>query len=385
MKKIYYLGYYDIPENKSENRNIVLSATNKMTYIIEALEKCDCSVEVVSTAHTSNLRSYPEKIIQIGAYSSLRLFKSTRWGNKIRRIISVLYTRYQYEKYILDNLTPEDTLIVYHSVDYADFIVKAKKKIDFRLILEVEEIYADVNGKENERIKENKVFESADAYIFPTKLLDDKLNVDKKPSIIIHGTYKVEPQVVDKFNDGRVHIVYAGTFDPRKGGTVAAETARFLDENYHIHILGFGNKSDRDNLLNEINRTSKLSSCKITFDGLLSGSDYTKFIQRCHIGLSPQNPNASFNATSFPSKVLSYMANGLRVVCIRIPAIEKSAVGKYMFFYDEQTPIAVAQTIKNIDFTEHYDSRVKIENLNINFIGNLKNFLNFNGEESKNE
>ena len=43
MKKIYYLGYYDIPENSAENRNYVLSASNKMTYIIEATEKCGCS------------------------------------------------------------------------------------------------------------------------------------------------------------------------------------------------------------------------------------------------------------------------------------------------------------------------------------------------------
>ena len=35
MKKIFYLGYYDTPDNKAENRNIVLAATNKMTYIIQ--------------------------------------------------------------------------------------------------------------------------------------------------------------------------------------------------------------------------------------------------------------------------------------------------------------------------------------------------------------
>ena len=71
---------------------------------------------------------------------------------------------------------------------------------------------------------------------------------------------------------------------------------------------------------------------------MLSGEDYIRFIQSCDIGLSTQNPDAAFNATSFPSKILSYMANGLRVVSIRIPAIERSAVGNEVMFYNEQTP-----------------------------------------------
>ena len=386
MKKIYYLGYYDIPENKSENRNIVLSATNKMTYIIEALENAGYDVEVISASHTGNNRFYRGKLVSIGKNSKLRLFDTTPWGNKIFRVISILSMRCQYYKYILNNLTANDTLIVYHSVDYAGLIAKAKRKKGFRLVLEVEEIYSDVNGDNKDREKERNIFGLADAYIFSTIMLDSKLNMKSKPSIISHGTYKTEPKITEKFNDKKIHVVYAGTFDPRKGGAFAAvKTATMLDDNYHIHILGFGDEIDKQNLLDEIECTNRISQCKVSFEGLLSGKEYIEFLQSCHIGLSTQNPNGVYNDTSFPSKILSYMANGLRVVSIRIPAIEKSSVGKYMFFYDEQTPIAVAQTIKNIDFTEHYDSRVKIENLNINFIGNLKNFLNFNGEESKNE
>lgn len=40
MKRVYYLGFYDIEQNKSENRNYVLSATNKMRYIIDTIETC---------------------------------------------------------------------------------------------------------------------------------------------------------------------------------------------------------------------------------------------------------------------------------------------------------------------------------------------------------
>lgn len=376
MRKIYYLGYYDTLENKAEKRNVVLAATNKMTYIIEALEKCDCAVEVISTAHTSNCKSYRAKTLRIGANSTLRLFKSTRWGNKIQRIICVLYLRHQYKKYILNNLTSKDTLIVYHSVDYADFIVKAKKKIGFHLIMEVEEIYADVNGNKKDRTKEYNVFGAADAYIFPTELLNQKLNTQSKPYAITCGTYKAEPHKRIKFNDGKIHIVYAGTFDPRKGGALAAVgAAEFLNSDYRLHILGFGSQDDKQNLLNEIKRVSKVSSCMLSYDGLLSGEDYICFIQRCDIGLSTQNPSGVYNDTSFPSKILSYMANGLRVVSVKIPAVETSSIGEYMYYYEEQTPKEIAKAIKAVDFSKTYDSRDVLSQLDKQFVQDVCKML----------
>ena len=54
MDKIYYLGSYDTVDNKEENRNFALSAVNKMTYIIEAIEENGYSVEVISTSQTKN-------------------------------------------------------------------------------------------------------------------------------------------------------------------------------------------------------------------------------------------------------------------------------------------------------------------------------------------
>ena len=49
-----------------------------------------------------------------------------------------------------------------------------------------------------------------------------------------------------------------------------------------------------------------------------------KFIQKCQIGLCTQNIDAAFNTTSFPSKILSYMSNGLEVVGVNIAAIKNS-------------------------------------------------------------
>ncbi len=383
MGKIYYLGFYDTSENRSENRNCVLAATNKMTYIIEAIEKCGHAVDVISASHTMNPVKYPAKCVKIGEKSRLHLFATLPWGNRIKRVISRRYSLREVYRFVVRNLTADDILIAYHSVAYMPLIEKAKKKVGFRLILEVEEIYADVTGRAADKVKEEKFFRLADSYIFPTALLDDKINTKDKPMTLIHGTYKVEPERENNIFPGSgkagvhktVHCVYAGTFDPRKGGATAAAAAAHLPVGYHIHILGFGNEADTQSIKNTVDSVSKNAAATVTYDGLLSGEEYIKFIQRCDIGLSTQNPDAAFNATSFPSKILSYMANGLRVVSIRIPAIEGSAIGKYMYYYDTQTPEEIARAIMSVDMNDGYDGRKIISELDSEFRNDIARLL----------
>ena len=108
---------------------------------------------------------------------------------------------------------------------------------------------------------------------------------------------------------------------------------------------------------------------------MLSGEDYIRFLQSCDIGLSTQNPDAAFNATSFPSKILSYMANSLQVVSIRIPAIEGSAIGEYMYYYDRQTPEEIAKAIMSVDMSNGMDPRQVIAGLDGTFRRHLKKLL----------
>lgn len=383
MKSIYYLGFFDTEENRCENRNTVLSATNKMTYIIEAIEKCGCSADVISASYTLNPKKYPAKCLDIGEKSKLHLFASLPWGNKVRRVFSRRYSLDQVYRYIVDNLTGDDILIAYHSTAYMSIIAKAKRKIGFKLVLEVEEIYADVTGTEADRLKEERFFTLADSYIFPTDLLNAHINREGKPFALIHGTYKVEPDRKCNIFDvdsqtaakKKIHCVYAGTFDPRKGGAAAAAAAEFLPADYHVHILGFGSDADTSAMKDLIADVEKRSCATVTYDGLLSGEEYIRFIQSCDIGLSTQNPDAAFNATSFPSKILSYMASGLRVVSIRIPAIEGSAVGKYMYYYDKQTPEEIAKAIMAVDINDDYDGRSIISQLDAEFQHDLAKLL----------
>lgn len=376
MEKIIYIGYYNSLKN-NQKRNIALSAVNKMNYIIGILDK-KFEVNVLSVSESKENKSYPLIEEKIFNNSKLILLPTKKNRNKFQRLFQRILIRYSLIKYILKNTDKNTKVIVYHSLGYINTIKWLKKIRNFDLILEVEEIYADVIGNKKIRKKEIEFFKNANSFIFPTKLLNNEINKENKPYVITHGTYKVEEQRSSKFKeqDGKIHIVYAGTFDPRKGGVAAAAAAaEFLSENYHIHLLGFGSQEDVDNMKKIILETSKKTKCTVTYDGLKSGEEYIRFIQSCDIGLSTQNPDADFNGTSFPSKILSYMSNGLRVVSIDIPAIQSSGIGDYIYYYEKQTPEEVAKAIQKIDINDDYNARKIIYDLDKKFTKELFNFL----------
>ena len=377
MKKIFYLGYYDTVDNKAEKRDVCLAATNKMTYIVSALEKAGYEVELFSASQTKDKKnSYKGKTVKIGNHSKLVLFKTLPWGNKIQKLLSIINSKYQLYRYIIKNIGKNDTLIVYHSLGYSKIVCTLKRIIKFKLVLETEEIYSDVIETTNSRALETKIFNLADAFILSTELLNEKINKQNKPHCAIYGTYNVEENRNCKFNDDKIHIVYAGTFHPLKGGAATSiSAAEFLDSRYHLHIIGFGNDEDTATVKKQIEEISKKTNCKLTYDGMLTGEDYIRFLQSCHIGLSTQNPDAEYNDTSFPSKILSYMANGLNVVTVKIKVLEQSNINSMLYYYEKSNGEEIAKAIMNIDLSKKYDSREIIVDLDKKFVSAISKIL----------
>ncbi len=369
-----YISYYDTKDNIKENRKYALSATNKMDYIIKALNEIGEKIDIVSVSATSNNRFYRGRIYEKN-WGRLILFPTIPGGNPIFRRVSDIYAKINLFLYLLRQGKKDEYILVYHSLGYGNAICLAKKIKKFKVILEVEEIYQDIKsmGKKLNK-KEYEVFRQADRFIFPTEILNNKVNKENKPYGVIHGTYMVEKDRSASFDDDKIHIVYAGTFDKRKGVLEAIKSAEFLSDDYRIHILGKGKESENKavgDLIKKVNEKGE----RVIYEGVLSGEEFISFMQKCHIGLSPQDTDASFNTTSFPSKILSYMANGLRVVSVKIPAIEKSAIGDYMYFYEVQGPENIAGAIKNVDFNDNYDGRNIVSELDEKFKVDIKKLI----------
>lgn len=352
-----YIGHYDLYD-LSVKRSYATSAVNKIRYMLKSFSKAYEEVCVFSFSKNieEKFKIYPSELKHEG---SVGIYFPLSWGGKgkLHTFSMIIWLRICLFLYLLKHAHKNEHVYVYHATSYGKSILWAKAIKKFKLILEVEEIYSDVQKTSgNLREYEFNYIDKADAYIFSTNLLNEKINMINKPYIVINGTYEVEDIISEKFNDGKIHVVYAGTFDIRKGSAAAAAAAEYLNKDYVLHICGFGSEKDKTDLLKIISQSNAKNDCKIEFHGLLTGRDYISFLQKCHIGLSTQNPNASFNETSFPSKILSYLANGLSVVSIRIPAVETSSVGKYITYYDEQTPAQIADAIMHANINTDYRS-----------------------------
>lgn len=375
---IYYLGYYNCEQVDAEKRIAAPPAINKMGYIVSVLSKIpDIKTMVISPSETSLHHYVKGGLHELSDRVSLITFDSFRSKNKFIRGFGHIWTKTQLLRFLMTHVKFDDTVIVYHSLSLMNVVKKLKKKKNCNLIIEVEELYSDVKEDYALREKEIEYLQNADKYIVITKLLDKQVNHQNKPRIISHGTYQTISKCNDKFNDGKTHVVYAGTFNPVKGGVFSAiEVAEYLDESFVLHILGKGSESDTENVIKKIEQVSICSKCTIVFEGYKTGKDFNKFIQSCHIGLSTQQPNGKYNASSFPSKILMYMSNGLPVVSIRIPAVETSKVGDLVYYYDASSSQNIAEAIKSVPIDKVFDVREKLDELNEQFLTDLSQLLN---------
>lgn len=375
MSKIVYVCHYGTEKNP---RHTSPAGVTLASYVIDCISELEKELTVFSPAQATSNCEIDRQVEVLNDNATIIFMKSfKRYGRKNlpMRFLQKIKRERELERELESLIEDGDIVIVYHSLSLMKVISKLRKKKNFKLILQVAEIYADVI--ENKKIRNGEIgfIKGADKYIFSSPLLEKELNTEKKEAVVCLGTYKFENKIGQVDADGKIHILYAGILDPRKGSEIAVRSSQYLDENYHIHILGFGTELEKKQLIDIIDGVKNKSKCMVTYDGCLSGNEYKAFVQRCQIGLCPQNPSASFTATSFPSKILVYLANGLRVVSVKISAIENSPVGQAMYFYKEQSPEEIANVIKAINLKDDYDSRELIKELNQDFVQGLGKLL----------
>lgn len=369
--KIYYLIHFD---NKT-NRNVTPSAITKGKYVASALASCSSEVEIVSLAYPTK-DSQDEVYYQVSENVICHLFKGKYSNNRIIRYLNHKLYDKKIRKYLKQNVKKDDIVVVYHSLANMKLVKYIKKNITDKIVYEVEEIYGDVINDEKAKTKELKAFKNASSYIFSNDYLNSIINTKQLPYVTCYGTYEIPTLYKESFNDNLIHCLYAGTLAQNKGALNAINVAKYLPNNYLIHILGFGSEKDIADIKNAVNEVNNsYGTTKVIYEGLKLNEEYLKFIQKCQIGLCTQNIAAAFNTTSFPSKILSYMSNGLEVVGVNIAAIKNSKVGQYIQFYNVPDEKEIANAILNINLNNKTNNVDVVKELDKEFKEDLKDML----------
>lgn len=377
MKEIFYIAYVDSLDNPPQQRSAVIAAITKVEYLCSCINRCGYSVHLVSASNLRKGKWIKGENIQLLPKTKLKLFPSFCGFDRITKFLSALHVKIQMFLYLMKHMHKNQTLIVYHSLGYMWLVRLLKKIKNAKVVLELEEIYGDVIISDRYRKLEYSYFRIADSYIFPTASLHRLVNKQNKPYAIFHGVYSAghDEFPLNKSKTDIIRVVYGGSLDRRKGSIEAAQAAQFLPPHYHIHILGFGLDEEIDYLKSVVQASNVPGHASVTFDGNLKSEEYKKFICRCQIGLCPQSRDAEFNQTSFPSKILMFLSQGLPVVCSRLPIFEESAVANLLHFYDEQTPEKIAEAIMKVDLENSCDGRTLLRQLDTEFQKQINTLL----------
>lgn len=300
-------------------------------------------------------------------------FFSLGQGSKLKKYINHLIGLLQLILYILFNVGEKDIVIVYHSLSYLNTFKLLTKFKRFKYILEVEELYSYIDAS-NKKLSKNEmeIIDSAQGYIFSNYILNQKINIKEKPFIIINGIYKINDFKYVREKYERKKLVYAGTLEVQKGVDNVLELAKYLNENNEIHIIGFGSEMDISRINKKIKMNNCQNNCKIYFDGLLKGEKYNSYLQKMDIGICIQNPYDEFNKFEFPSKIFSYLSNGLHVVSNNLIQVRESEISKYINIIDSYNISEIAEYIERIELNNCYTSKEILKELDINFKKNLK-------------
>ena len=369
-----YIAFVDTEEYYYERRSVVLASSNVARYMAEAFSSF-CDVEIISPARSlAKTGFYHGRTTKLSEHVSLTLPPSIGVKSRLMGMVMAAFTQFWLLMKLLLQTKQGETICVYHSLSIMQTIRLAKKLKKLHVIIEVREIYTDVHDRQqSSREQELDFFKIADGFIVASKLLDELINPNKLPSVLAPGIYKVETNRQKKFDDGKIHVVYAGTFRAIKGGALAAvRCAEFLPENYTVHILGRGEPNVVKNLTEEIKKVSEKSKAKIVYEGVLFGDEFKAFLQKCHIGLSTQNPEETFNNTSFPSKVLTYLVNGLEVVSAKVAPVVQSPVGEYVHYYEHQESKEIAECVQTVNVNNEHNCIMHLKQLDIDLRKELK-------------
>ena len=355
-KEIKYIGAYDTLREGKQYRVYSLAAAKKMDFICTELNKIGYYVRIISPAHVTKMgcTRVPQVCEQIRDDVLLELPASFEARNKAERIIRVLEAKIWLFFYLIKHTHIGEPVIVYHNYNYALPVCLAQKIKKFRIILEVEEIYANVwKLSSGQKWKEKLLLKYADnKSLVVSDALARELMI-QSPNIS-YGAYTPFPgEIKRKCTGEKICLVLTGLVDRERGnGFLAVDTMRYLPEKYQLKISGPVAEKDRTDflsLINQVNKSLGRKACE--YLGVLDNREYEQLLLSADIALNPQK-DGDFGTFLFPSKILTYFSYGLPVVSTRGDSIVQSKLADLITFADGFDGQSVAGAIERVEVRE---------------------------------
>ena len=380
MNKVYFIAPY-VSEIAGRNVSCTPSSITYSKYLISAFTRLSNrkAVVLLSLCSSKEKAYFSKKSVEYESHSEVYFRSlSPSWGKLAKRITQIwLYL--QIFCYLHSHTKKEDIVVVYHDFGLSFFYRIFRKFIHCKLVYLVGEVYNAVYDRGDKAIeKECKRLSNADAYIYANDIMPRLFN-NQKPFAVCYGNYSYSerPKLIDK----KIHVLFAGKISTGiiNDAFVALDVIKYLPEGYVMHMAGYGDIDDVEELKDRITKLNEeIGYSRVTYEGNLSGKAYEDLLSKCQVGLCTRTLRNELSNYCFPSKTLVYLTHDIIPICPQIDNLMASSVSSRLAFVNgDLSPKNIATTIvEQNSCLVGYNNKTLIELLDRDLIKNLNNILN---------
>lgn len=206
-------------------------------------------------------------------------------------------------------------------------------------------IITDIPGmmgeKENAISADLRRMQGFDAYILLTRQMDELVNPNQRPSMVMEGLSAMQLPELRKKDDKRI-ILYTGSLWRELAG-IEMLTEGFCKAgipNAELHFYGTGE------LVPWLEERSRQNPT-VRYMGCVTNEEIVKKQCEASLLVNPRPTEEAFCKFSFPSKTIEYMASGTPVLMTRLPGVPQEYFD-YVYTIDQETPDGVCRKLTEI-------------------------------------
>lgn len=184
-----------------------------------------------------------------------------------------------------------------------------------------------------------------DKYIFITYQMNDLINVNKRPYLIIDGSVQFSEAnkaiVTDDSSTSKKILLYAGGLYEKFGIDNLIMAVHCLTmQDIELHLYGNGTSVEQIKKLGKIDK-------RIQYKGIIPSDQVFEREREAYLLINPRPTDETFTQFSFPSKTLEYMSSGTAVISTKLQGIGEE-YQDYMFWFDDCTVLGLKKGLEFI-------------------------------------
>ncbi len=354
--QLLYLGYAINRQREKQIKGISVAGNKMQVNLLRALvEKLG---EAIRSISIYPMAAYPKSKNLVIRERSESVFDDIPFDTYIPFILNLPFIKNIYEMVSTYRMAlklykekPFDKILMFNAFPATAWAaLKLKKKYGCELICLLADLPIDdsVHTKGLRKILRRRM----DIYTKNAIKKMDKLIVLNEeaakifapnvPYIVMEGAVDIkEVHPYENITPARKNIVFAGSLQKYNGIVELIEAAKLLkDVDVEFDIYGRG---EYQPFVEEASRDYP----NIHYLGLRTNEEIMRIQREAYLLINPRPVDDFIARVTFPSKMFEYLMSGTPVLTTRLNGFRDDYIDK-MFFYDDNTPLGIAEAIKMV-------------------------------------